>query len=316
MSNNKKNISDISAMLSMLSHGNAKTVTTEIDKSGIRYYVGDNLLSEESIQKMRELGLLVQVGFISIISCPSCGDHVVALLPVCPRCGSNDVDVAELIAHIKCGYIGFVQDFNKSGEMICPGCGEKIESDNDIRVYGKVFICGNCGARFETPSLKIRCLSCGLVFTLKEARIKRIPQYAIETKEFEKTRKLFMKDYIKNVIVNVADKYGLEVKFDISIKGLSGVNHKIPAILSKGSKELYIFLILSERDATLFTSFLLDTSEIRDTVLICDEDAIREVEMSCHKLAAGKPNVYVISLNSNISVKEELENIVKKVLIS
>ncbi len=313
MSNEKK-LSDISQVLTRLIQGNSKTVITEIDKSGIKYYVGDSVLSEESIQRMRELGLLVQIGFIGIISCPSCGDHVLALLPVCPRCGSNDVDIAELIAHVKCGYIGFTQEFNKSGEMICPGCGEKIISESEIRIYGKVFVCENCGARFETPSLKIRCLSCGLIFTLKEARVKRIPQYAIEAKEFEKARRVFIRDYIKNVILNVADKYGIDVKFDVNVKGMSGVDHKVPAILIRGSREAYVFFILSERDATLFTSFLLDIPETKNIILLCDESAISSMEMSCSAIAAGKPKVHVITIgNNDVSLEDELEKAVRKI---
>ncbi len=305
-------ISTTSAIIDKVGKGAAQTVITAIDKTGIRYYVGDSVLTEESIQKMRELGLLIQIGFIGLISCPSCGDHVLAVLPVCPRCNSNDVDIAELVAHVKCGYIGFLREFTRNGDIICPGCGKKIENvENELRVYGRVFMCQNCGAKFETPSLKLRCLNCGLVFTLKEARIKRIPQYAIQTSALEKARSIFVKDYVKNMLVNIADKYGIDVSFDVDLKGMSGVVHKIPALLKRGSKEVIVYFILNERDATLFTSLLLDLPEPREMIVVCDDNAVKELGMSCSTLAAGKSSIIVIPADLS-NLERNLEDAIKR----
>ncbi|NPA23506.1 MAG: hypothetical protein GXO23_04340 [Crenarchaeota archaeon] len=305
-------ISATSAILDKVGKGTAQTVITAIDKTGIRYYVGDSVLTEESIQKMKELGLLVQIGFIGLISCPSCGDHVLAVLPVCPRCNSNDVDIAELVAHVKCGYIGFLREFLRDGELVCPGCGKKIEnSDTELRTYGRVFMCQNCGAKFETPSLKLRCLNCGLVFTLKEARIKRVPQYAIEASALEKARLIFVKDYVKNMIVNIADKYGIDVAFDVDLKGMSGVVHKIPVLLKRGSKEVIVYFILNERDATLFTSLLLDLPEPREMIVICDDNAVKDLGVSCSTLAAGKSSIIVIPADLS-TLESNLEDAIRR----
>ncbi len=288
-------------------------LSTVIGKDGIRYYVGGVQLTEENIEKLVQRGILVQSGFISIVACPNCESYTVAVMPTCPRCGSNDVELTELVAHIKCGYIGLSRDFKKSGKFVCPGCGEVIEEISELRVYGKIFVCHNCGARFDMPLLRFRCLSCSQIFDIKSIKVKRVPTYIINRTTLQETVTMFIYEDIQKLLTELARKFDIKYEVNFEIRGLSGLRHSIPYIVKLDSRNVCVFPVFNEKDITRLSSLVLDLPESFDIVVLCHEDSLKSLGMSCESLSF-KGAVKLVKFSNIHELREKLETLVKSLL--
>ncbi len=293
------------------------TLVAQLSKEGIKYYLGTESVSREYIAFLRERGVLVELSYMSVVVCPNCGEYTLAISPTCPRCGSNDVTLVELYAHLKCGYIGLSSEFEKEGKIVCPNCGENISDISELKSYGKIFRCFNCGARFDTPLLKFRCLTCGLTFTVKEARIMRVPQYRLDKDALSKIESVVVQDYLNMLISEVvrefSDKFTIEQSVEVS--GISGIKHVVPMRVRLPNATLYIYPVLKEQDAYFLISMLLDVNLSEPMVVICLEDVAKKARLSCSALGGGKSNVKVISLRNLDELRDKLREVLKGLLV-
>ncbi len=318
MSSEERQIPDGTASLAQIldkirREASIDKLSTIIGKDGIRYYVGGIQLTEENIEKLVQRGVLVQSGFISMITCPNCESYTVAVMPTCPRCGSNDVELTELVAHVKCGYIGLSRDFKKSGKYICPGCGETINEISELRMFGRIFVCHNCGARFDMPQLKFRCLNCNQIFDLKSIRVKRVPTYAINRTMLQETVTIFLSEDIGRILQDLATKLEASYEYNFEIRGLSGLKHTIPYVIKLNSRSICVFPIFNEKDITRLSSLILDLPESFEIIVLCHEDSLKTLGMSCDSLSF-KGTVKLVKFSTISELRDKVVELIQSLV--
>ncbi len=290
-------------------------LTVQLSKEGIKYFIGSEPISKDYVELLRERGIVVESEYVSVLSCPNCGDYVLSVLPTCPRCKSSDVLLVELYAHIKCGYIGLSSEFEKDNKKVCPNCGEEISDPSELKSYGKIFRCLNCGARFDMPVFRLRCLNCGLMFSIKDSRILRIPQYRLNKEALSKVEDIVVQDYITSVVEEVVREYFNKyvIERSVEVTGMSGVKHVIPVRVRTSQGSIYIYPILREQDVYSLVSMLLDVNLDSPIIVLCLEEAARKASLSCPALGSGKSNVKVLMLKNIEELRSKLQNLLREI---
>ena len=229
---------DVQSMVQKMVDQGVYLITPKLDASGLSYPAVGAVFPDRSGPEIEEfLTRLASVGILrsklldKVIVCPTCGSPSVYSKYNCPRCSSFDIGKASIIEHIRCGYIGSKEKFQKKGQLICPKC-KNVVSEVDYRKIGASFECNSCGSRFEAPRMSHKCNSCDDVFTYKEARYEPIFEFELS----EDTKRTVAKGTLPlGTIVSTLKENGYEVGLKRDLTGKSGATHNFDIVAKKGS---------------------------------------------------------------------------------
>ncbi len=218
------------------------SIHAKVDSKGISYPLAEAVLKGNKEEEVTGfLAKLVRGGVLNsklldkVISCPTCNSPSVYSKYNCPRCSSYDIGKASIIEHIRCGYIGSKEKFEKGNRLICPKCKGAI-SEADYRSIGASFECNTCSSRFEAPKITHKCSSCDEVFSYKEARYEPIYEYALS----EETKRSIARGTVPlSSIATVLKEKGFKVGIKAELAGKSGATHVFDIIAKRG-KELIV----------------------------------------------------------------------------
>jgi len=213
-------------------------ITPRLDTKGLTYPALSNVFPDKSeseiddfLGKLRSAGILKSKLLDKVIVCPTCGSPSVYSKYNCPRCSSFDIGKASIIEHVRCGYIGSKEKFQKGTLLICPKCKNTV-GEVDYRKIGTSFECNSCGSRFEAPRMSQKCNSCDDVFTYKEARYEPIFEFELS----EETKRSVAKGTLPlGSIVTTLKEAGFEVGLKSDLIGKSGATHNFDIVARKGS---------------------------------------------------------------------------------
>jgi len=211
-------------------------ITPKLDSKGLSYPALANVFPEKSeaeiqefLDKLRSAGILKSKLLDKVIVCPTCGSPSVYSKYNCPRCSSFDIGKASIIEHVRCGYIGSKEKFQKGPLLICPKCKNTV-GEVDYRKIGTSFECNSCGSRFEAPRMSHKCNSCDDVFTYKEARYEPIFEFELS----EETKRSVAKGTLPlGSILNTLKGGGFEVGLKSDLIGKSGATHNFDIVAKK-----------------------------------------------------------------------------------
>lgn len=212
-------------------------ITPKLDTKGLSYPALSNVFPEKSeaeieefLDKLRSAGILRSKLLDKVIVCPTCGSPSVYSKYNCPRCSSFDIGKASIIEHVRCGYIGSKEKFQKGNLLICPKCKNTV-GEVDYRKIGTSFECNSCGSRFEAPRMSHKCNSCDDVFTYKEARYEPIFEFELS----EDTKRSVAKGTLPlGSIVTTLKEGGFDVGLKSDLTGKSGATHNFDIVARKG----------------------------------------------------------------------------------
>jgi Thaumarchaeal output domain 1 len=212
------------------------SIAPKIDTKGISYPLLFSLFPNKSdlevkdfLRKLVQNGTLVAKLLDKVVTCPTCGSPSVYSKYNCPRCSSFNIGKTSIIEHVRCGFIGSVEKFQKADEMICPKC-KSVISDADYKQIGTSFECDECNSRFESPKVSHKCNSCEEVFTFREAKYESICEYALS----EEAKRGVAKGTVPlAAIADVLTKLGFNVKVRSDIVGKSGATHTFDIVARK-----------------------------------------------------------------------------------
>jgi len=213
-------------------------ITPRLDPKGLSYPALSAVFPEktdaeiqEFLEKVKNAGILKSKLLDKVIVCPTCGSPSVYSKYNCPRCSSFDIGKASIIEHVRCGYIGSKEKFQKGSLLICPKCKNTV-GEVDYRKIGTSFECNSCGSRFEAPRMSHKCNSCDDVFTYKEARYE--PFYEFELSE--DTKRSVAKGTLPLAsILNTLKTDGYDVGLRSDLIGKSGATHNFDIVARKGA---------------------------------------------------------------------------------
>lgn len=215
------------------------SIHAKVDSEGISYPLAEAVLGTGGAEEVDEFLLkLVKGGVLNsklldkVIACPTCGSPSVYSKYNCPRCSSYDIGKATIIEHIRCGYIGSKDKFQKVNRLICPKCKGTL-SEMDYRNIGTSFECNTCNSRFEAPKITHKCSSCEEVFSFKEAKYEPIREYALS----EETKHSIARGTVPlSSIATVLKEKGFKVGIKEEISGKSGAAHVFDIVARKGKQ--------------------------------------------------------------------------------
>jgi len=213
-------------------------ITPRLDTKGLSYPALTNVFPEKSeaeiqefLEKLRSSGILKSKLLDKVIVCPTCGSPSVYSKYNCPRCSSFDIGKASIIEHVRCGYIGSKEKFQKGNLLICPKCKNTV-GEVDYRKIGTSFECNSCNSRFEAPRMSHKCNSCDDVFTYKEARYEPIYEFELS----EETKRSVARGTLPLAsILNTLKDAGFEVGLKSDLIGKSGATHNFDIVARKSS---------------------------------------------------------------------------------
>lgn len=226
-----------------------------VDEKGISYPEAERLFDldrESAVEKLEELvkeGAMTKKWMDSLITCPSCGSHLILVKLSCPSCGSRTITKGRALRH-SCGYTGLEDEF-LGGK--CPSCGKQ----GGYQEMGIYYRCENCGNVFRDPKISLLCLNCGKESEISSAVIKPLFSY----KPKRNRSKL---DRLENML-----RKSYDVKMPGSVRGLSGVAHHFSCVLYDRSNKLIVVdivareLYVGEDEAFRFALKAMDTAASR-----------------------------------------------------
>ena len=176
-------------------------LSQEGPRLGLRFLFGErDLLSEENLvpqldpltyrletkydpaalSRWEELGVMVHRPWNRVKACPDC-QAVVATSSGCRECGSPHLRPTQLIHHFACAYIGFLDDFDQQGQVVCPKCRTKsLVIGADYEMLEGPYHCQECGYQGTERVLAANCLACELRFPLERAVDLDLMAYDVE----------------------------------------------------------------------------------------------------------------------------------------
>jgi len=247
------------------------------DKSGIKYPGAAEYLGSPNFAVAKYcLDLLVTKGLLKektsdrVLICPHCGSPEVHSKFACPRCGSINVGLTQLLEHKTCGYIGARCDFAKANSLICPRCMTDIANEtSSYRNVGNFYQCEKCENRFDKPEVIHVCQNCGKPSTFQNVKYIRVPTYRVSDEALrELTRELPILENIRLYLEN----RGFKVKMRSNVTGVSGVQSPFDVIAERenirvvidasldGSKSDMVALLAKKVDVNPSKALLLDLS--------------------------------------------------------
>ncbi len=233
---------DVQSLVQRMVDQGVYSIHAKVDSKGISYPLASAVLQERSEEEIQEFlvklvkgGVLISKLLDKVIACPTCNSPSVYSKYNCPRCSSYDIGKASIIEHIRCGYIGSKEKFEKGNRLICPKCKSAL-GEIDYRSIGTSFECNTCNSRFEAPKITHKCSSCDELFSFKEAKYESIYEYTLS----EETKRSVARGTVPlSSIATVLRQKGFKVGIKTGLAGKSGATHTFD-IVAKHGKELIV----------------------------------------------------------------------------
>ncbi|MDA4129669.1 MAG: hypothetical protein OK457_02755 [Thaumarchaeota archaeon] len=229
---------DVQSVVQKMVDQGVYLITPRLDTKGLSYPALSSVFTNKSeaeiqefLEKLKNAGILKSKLLDKVIVCPTCGSPSVYSKYNCPRCSSFDIGKASIIEHIRCGFIGSKEKFQKGNTLVCPKCKNSV-SEVDYRKIGTSFECNSCGSRFEAPRMSHKCNSCDDVFTYKEARYEPIYEFELS----EDTKRSVAKGTLPLAsILGTLKEAGFDVGLKRDLIGKSGATHNFDIVAKKDS---------------------------------------------------------------------------------
>ncbi len=193
----------------------------------------------ELLEELAEEGVLTRRLVNQLLLCPREGAWRVRAAVVCPSCGSEDLEKAHLLEHLRCGHIGLEVEFGSARGYVCPKCHRDLKLiGKDYRKPGDFFRCNACREVAYSPGVSLQCLTCDNHFTVDEAQ--RLPLYAYRLKGTDGA--LALKPIY--TIAEFLRGKGYEVRTHARVPGRSGVEHEMDIVAEgrQGNEDLELVI--------------------------------------------------------------------------
>ncbi|MCW3999256.1 MAG: hypothetical protein NWE93_03360 [Candidatus Bathyarchaeota archaeon] len=244
-------------------------ISPYLDKAGIRYpdaedYFKDlNYSALSSIfESLGKQGVLKESASIRVLTCPHCNSPEVHSKFACPRCGSEDVWLTQLIEHGECGYIGARKDFLKDEAMVCPRCGTRLAKDGvDYRQIGNFYECEKCSNRFDRPDVIHQCLNCGKVSTYEDAKYIKVLAYKVNNAILSELTSEFP---ILERLNEFLEEKGFRVRLHDMVSGVSGTKSHFDLIANKDDRLIVIDVSIEGKKSDM-VAFLAKKIDVNPT---------------------------------------------------
>lgn len=313
MTNEKDNLllnHEVQSMIQRMVDQGVYSVIPRINAEGISYPDLDGIFVGKSeteikviLEKLANAGILKSKLLDKVISCPTCGSPSVYSKYNCPRCASFDIGKASIIEHIRCGYIGSKEKFQKGNILVCPKCKNSL-SEVDYRKIGTSFECNSCGSRFEAPRMSHKCNSCDDVFTYKEAKYEPIYEFELS----DESKKTVTKGTLPLAsIVATLKNAGFEVGLKRELVGKSGATHNFDIVASRSGALVVANFTFEPKEEDIIGLFAKKYDvDPTYTLLIALTPPSREQES-----VSKAYGVRIISSTGGLSIGEQIVNLVE-----
>ncbi len=223
----------------------------------------EEIIGAESIvdilEELRNRNLLEGKFHSKILYCPSCGSFKLRPSTACRNCGSQNIQKKSSFMHT-CGAVLSVEIYGKGG--LCPKCGDPLRPDSMIE-YKPVYVCEDCGELFEEPKPVSICQSCGALSNLTEVKELILNKY----KPTELAFRFFEKRVTPETFAKTLMIRGARVEMNVSLKGRSGLNHKIDIVaVSPDANDVKLYFIipfLSVREVLRIATISMDFKDVK-----------------------------------------------------
>ncbi len=112
--------------------------------------------------------------------CPECHSAFLNFREECPRCGSANLEVDDLIHHFPCAYVGPEREFRVNDRLVCPKCGRTLRHIGmDYDKPSVIYTCRDCDYSFQEPDVSGVCFYCGTSTSAERLLIKDIKIYKV-----------------------------------------------------------------------------------------------------------------------------------------
>ncbi len=183
--------SNLNGLLEKLLDKDIEDIEPNISESQVSYPQLEEILDisrEEGIDILESLtdeDILVKEFFDRFIVCPECGREKLKISKICTNCGSPNIDKKEIIEHLECGYEGSKEEYEtKEGKYICPKCRKELKAIGvDYSKMGDMYVCQNCGEKFDSPDHLLNCWNCENNFDISEAEERTLYSYKLNEKK-------------------------------------------------------------------------------------------------------------------------------------
>ena len=260
----------------LIKRGNTE-LTPTFDKEGIRYPRVEEILKSGpnevrlALKKLAKRGVLDARFVDRVLTCPNCSSSEVHNKYTCPKCSSFNVEYTQLLEHMKCGYMGPRDTFEKEITLVCPNCRTQLREEAlDYRVIGNCFQCEKCNYRFDKPDNLHICGKCGRKFSYQDAKYVKVFAYRIT----DKTLADLGKDHvILESIKEIFETIGCNVQLHAGVVGISGVEHHFDVLAERekirividisiaGAKNDMISLLGKKVDVNPTEAIIIDLSK-------------------------------------------------------
>lgn len=130
-----------------------------------------HLREQFSFEQMSfEKGTFRQLHFVNKVHlCPKCQHSHLIYYETCPKCGSSQLHIEQMIHHFACANISAENTYNVGGQLVCPKCHENLRHIGiDYDRPASLYSCENCGNTFLSPVTKASCTYCETETDVKE----------------------------------------------------------------------------------------------------------------------------------------------------
>jgi predicted RNA-binding Zn-ribbon protein involved in translation (DUF1610 family) len=290
-----------------------------LDKSGIRYPEAEEHFKNYSYPMMVSAfealvhqGVLKDKEVTRTLICPSCSSPEVHSKFTCPRCGSQDVGLTQLLEHKECGYIGARKDFMKDETMVCPRCGTVLtEEGTDYRSIGNFYQCEKCSNRFDRPEVIHWCLNCGKVSTFQDAKYIKVSSYRVNDEVLSELTSEF--PLLENLSVFLENK-GFNVKLHDTITGVSGTQSHFDLVAEKGDIRIVMDASIdgNKSDVVAFLAKKIDVNPTK--ALLLDLSGGNELAVLGKIYGIDVFGIGVIDAKVEQGVPKEFEALIDKIV--
>ena len=94
--------------------------------------------------------------------CNRCHSAFLNFKETCPQCGTEDLNVDELLHHFRCAHVAELADYRRGEDLVCPKCERHLQQVGvDYDKPSIIYRCKACEHSFQEPNIATTCYSCG-----------------------------------------------------------------------------------------------------------------------------------------------------------
>jgi transposase-like protein len=228
----------------------------DFNTSEIRYPILDAIgldpVDNKILESMAHVGIVEKSLYEKLLVCPDHPDTLAITMRLyCPKCKSFDVFRMNLVEHRICGFIATKEVF-ENNKLVCPSCSAPIRDQKDISFPGMWYECKPCKSKFDSPTIMMRCRNHNHDFTINES--KKIDVFSYKLKK--ETEKEFYDNYVLVApLRKILEPAGFKVEAAVSVKGKSGVSHKVT--LHAHTSDVSVIIDAKTADSQVPDQFLI-----------------------------------------------------------